>query len=106
MRPAPPRWRSLLVVNSRVAARLPVPVSQARPRRPWPAVWRVAVIHTGPVSRPKPGGAPSALVGSAELASCEDGRQAQWLQKQPRQREGQNHSGTTSTAGKAKSAAA
>ncbi len=33
-----------------VAERLPVGDSQARPRRPLPAVWRAAVIQTGPGS--------------------------------------------------------
>ena len=38
----------LSVVSSSVAARLPVDVVHGRPRRPWPAVWRRAVIQTGP----------------------------------------------------------
>ena len=35
---------------SRVAARLPVSLDQVRPRRPRPADWRRATIHSGPVS--------------------------------------------------------
>src|SRR5205807_9759967 len=37
-------------LNSRVAARLPWPVSHARALRPRPAVWRAALIHSGPAS--------------------------------------------------------
>jgi len=36
------------VTDSQVAARFPSPVSQARPRRPRPAVCRAAAIQSGP----------------------------------------------------------
>ncbi len=55
----------LSVVTSRVAARLPAWVSQALPRRPRPAVWRRAVIQTGPPSPASARRRASALVESS-----------------------------------------
>jgi len=60
---ASPAGRS--VVISRVAARLPEPVSQARPRRPRPAVWRRAAIQRGPPSPASARRRASALVESS-----------------------------------------